>query len=622
MTNDRHHLPSSFSVGLLSATLCTRFSVLLPSSICYPQPSPPSLLRYSSWQAFKLFNSASRPVKALLSSTGPDSDISSLTQAQGYDRQAVLYPKSSKDVLAAINFAYKSGIEISVKSGGYNPSSWSTRGTLILDLKQLQSVIVHPTAHSSSSSLRPNDDGSGMQIEPTVHERSRDQLTSSGLAQQNNSNHTDAITPSSSSLSNGQKRKYSPSPDSGADSAMPPASETTTQSSRQTSASTSTASTSISSGSSGSATPPIQTLLSQQAQDNANNAAISSLAADKGKRRMLDSDRAPSPSRTHEDQTHFIHANAYPPFNLVNADPEQSRAFHQRRQSQDMQMNAQSGQSVAFIYDPIRKETVFPGNAPPGTVPFSDAPQASSNGTGRVSDMHSASTSTAASNPNTAWPTLAAGSSIAGSGAQHGSANANGTSSSSPAENAFGAADPSNYNFVSFGSGTTARHLDSVSATSDYVRRHTGDKASEEPNKIARNDSGLECFVPWACYPVGSAIFLTGGYGFVSRLYGLSMDLVTQLEIVLPPTSPASSVRAQELSKPPPMVDGELGEKGRIVTLKVDYQNDPDLTHEEKLEQEELWWACRGAGTAFGIVTNITCKAYNIGQVLAGNVIL
>jgi hypothetical protein len=56
--------------------------------------------------------------------------------------------------------------------------------------------------------------------------------------------------------------------------------------------------------------------------------------------------------------------------------------------------------------------------------------------------------------------------------------------------------------------------------------------------------------------------------------------------------------------------------------LKVDYMNDPDLSQEEKQEQEELWWACRGAGTAFGIVTNITSKAYNIGQVLAGNVIL
>lgn len=464
--------------------------------------------------------------------------------------------------------------------------------------------MVHPA--SSKSSPNGASSTNSMQIEPTptVHERGREQLTSSGLDEHN-------ATTTTSSLSN-SKRKHSDSPDSGADSTMLPASESTrngssSSTSRQTSSSTSTSTTSYSSGST---TPPLQTFLAQQAEQSADSVSADK---DKGKRRMLETDRSSSTG----EQTHFIHANAYPPFNLVNADPEQSRAFRSRRQSQDAD-GQRNGQSIPFIYDPIRKETVFPGNAPPGTVPFSDAPRGSSSGQTSIGGaMHSATTSSAAANPNTAWPSGNA-STLRQNGQD--STQADNGSSDSNLDNVFGAANPSDYHLVSFGSGTTAHHLDSVSSTSKYVARLQGDVQS--PNEVCRNDSGVECFVPWACYPVGSAIFLTGGYGFVSRLYGLSMDLVTEFELVLPPTSKASSTRAINLDSPPPMIDGELQETGRIVKLKVDYMNDPDLSQEEKQEQEELWWACRGAGTAFGIVTNITSKAYNIGQVLAGNVIL
>lgn len=576
----------------------------------------------SSWKAFKLFNSASRPVKSLLTSTGPDSTVASLSTPRGYTKQAVLYPKSSKDVLAAMNFAYKSGIEISVKGGGYNPSSWSTRGTLILDLKELKSVVVHPANTSKAPAATPRSDSTNMHSGPTVHERSRGELTSTGVYETN----TSSPAPNgalSSSNANGQKRKHSPSSDSGADSTMPPASEemrgssdsNSTQMSAFGSASTS------SSDSSGSATPPIQTLLAQQAQDNA-------MPSEKGKRRMLDSDRPSSPMQS--QQTQFIHANAYPPFNLVNADPEQSRAFHTRRRSRDQgsasfdnhsEMGS-NGQSVPFIYDPVRKETVFPGSVPPGTIPFSNTSRDASSISAPGGSIYTASTSSTSADPNAPWPSVSARSGHGFQGSNtNGQASTNNSSglSASTAGYAFGAADPSDFSYVSFGSGTTAQHLDTVTSTSEYVIRHKGEHS--EPNEICRNDSGLECFVPWACYPVGSAIFLTGGYGFVSRLYGLSMDLVTELEIVLPPNSTASSKRAIDMNESPPMIDGELSETGRILKLKVDYLNDDSLSQEEKQEQEELWWACRGAGTAFGIVTHITAKAFNIGQVLAGNVI-
>lgn len=507
-------------------------------------------------------------------------------------------------------------------------------------MKELKSVIVHP--HNDHETLKHGTGDVAMHVEPTVHERTREELTSTGVRISNPADPTPSSI-STVATSNSQKRKHSPpSPEPNMDSAMAPVGSENFRSgnSRQPSASTST----DSSTSSGDATPPLQTMLAQQAHDNVNAAVQNGQGvSDKGKRRMLDSDRADATQsqQNGSSRQHFIHANAYPPFNLVNADPEQERAFHQRRRSQDGSIpgpalnanngahandNDQLGASVPFIYDPIRKETVFPGNAPPGTVPFSSS-GGSSASQAQAGTMGVASTNSPASDPNTAWPTVAAGSrmnpgssSLSNNGRSDGSSrpHASRALSTSPVESAFGAADPSDYNLVSFGSGTTAHHLDSVTSTSAFVPSNNG----TEPNEIARNDAGIECFVPWACYPVGSAIFLTGGYGFVSRLYGLSMDLVTGLEIVLPPTSPRTSARAQSTNGPPPLVDGELNEKGRIVTLKVDYANDPELTQEEKAEQEELWWACRGAGTAFGIVTNITCKAYNIGQVLAGNVIL
>lgn len=420
---------------------------------------------------------------------------------------------------------------------------------------------------------------------------------------------------------------------------------------------------SSSSSSNGSATPPIQAILSQQAQEraaangNGNRPANdgingSSSTVDKGKRRMLDSDKERSgtagPGKLHQHH-HYIHANAYPPFNFVNADPVQEQAFHDNvakspdlrdvhlpngnnnHKGNDVEGNdndngmksgddeTDEGVSLPFIYHPGNKETLFPNPAPPGMIPFSQ-PSSSLTSSAMAnlrapeigsSIMHSHATmfSDANAHPSSAGPN---GSGLAQLQASGGQAGLSGTDASLDDTSFFGAADPASYNIVSFGAGTTARRLDEVSSTRDYVVPKGKD------NDYSSNTSGTECFVPWACYPVGSAIFLTGGYGFVSRLYGLSMDLVTELELVLPP-APSSTTNGSASDS-----DGSAGQsaEGRIVRLKADYATDPALSDEEKREQEELWWACRGAGTAFGIATNITCKAYNIGLVLAGNVIL
>ena len=137
---------------------------------------------------------------------------------------------------------------------------------------------------------------------------------------------------------------------------------------------------------------------------------------------------------------------------------------------------------------------------------------------------------------------------------------------------------------VSFGAGVTSRQLDAHTSQHGY-------------------------FIPQGSYPTvspcslraltrqGTALFTTGGTGFLSRAFGLSCDGVDSLEIVLA--------------------------DGRIVQLvPPDSEAARALTEAERTEQAELWWAHRGAGTAFAVVTRITAKAYRVGRVLAGSLIL
>lgn len=86
---------------------------------------------------------------------------------------------------------------------------------------------------------------------------------------------------------------------------------------------------------------------------------------------------------------------------------------------------------------------------------------------------------------------------------------------------------------------------------------------------------------------VGAASISTGGFGFLSRLCGLSMDNVVAAEIVLA--------------------------SGRVVRL----EGEPEPGSEE----ERLWWMFRGCGTALGVVTRVRCRAFKIGLVYAANII-
>ncbi|GAA93536.1 uncharacterized protein L969DRAFT_51479 [Mixia osmundae IAM 14324] len=113
---------------------------------------------------------------------------------------------------------------------------------------------------------------------------------------------------------------------------------------------------------------------------------------------------------------------------------------------------------------------------------------------------------------------------------------------------------------------------------------------------IDRATSRYGYHIPLSSYPVGSALFLSGGFGFASRCHGLSTDNVVCAEFVLA--------------------------DGRIVQLRNESTlEDANLTDEEVQEQRDLWWAVRGAGSAFGVMTRLTAKAYRIGQVYSSNTI-
>ncbi|KAJ3758077.1 hypothetical protein EV360DRAFT_44718 [Lentinula raphanica] len=125
--------------------------------------------------------------------------------------------------------------------------------------------------------------------------------------------------------------------------------------------------------------------------------------------------------------------------------------------------------------------------------------------------------------------------------------------------------------YVTFGAGMRQKEIDTFTANNPLRAR-----------SISGGQDTVPYHVPFAAHPAGSSIMLLGGFGFLGRLYGLSIDNLVEVEMVLA--------------------------DGRIV-----------IVNEE--EYADLWWALRGAGPAFGIATRYKAKAYPIPVVFAGNLI-
>jgi FAD/FMN-containing dehydrogenase len=94
---------------------------------------------------------------------------------------------------------------------------------------------------------------------------------------------------------------------------------------------------------------------------------------------------------------------------------------------------------------------------------------------------------------------------------------------------------------------------------------------------------------------------ILGGFGFLGRLHGLSTDNLVEAEVVLA--------------------------DGQIVT--VSQTEHPGMCYIYKIipygglswSFSDLWWAMRGAGPAFGVVTRYKARAYPVPVVFAGNLI-
>ncbi|KAF8434316.1 hypothetical protein L210DRAFT_3553604 [Boletus edulis BED1] len=125
--------------------------------------------------------------------------------------------------------------------------------------------------------------------------------------------------------------------------------------------------------------------------------------------------------------------------------------------------------------------------------------------------------------------------------------------------------------YVTFGAGMRQKEVDQFCATN-----------SLEARSLAGGRSTVPYHIPFAAHPVGSAVMLLGGFGFLGRLHGLSIDHLVEAEVVLA--------------------------DGRIVIAS------------EK-EHPDLWWALRGAGPAFGVVTRYKARAFPVPVVFAGSLI-
>ncbi|KAL5638537.1 hypothetical protein ACGC1H_005271 [Rhizoctonia solani] len=171
--------------------------------------------------------------------------------------------------------------------------------------------------------------------------------------------------------------------------------------------------------------------------------------------------------------------------------------------------------------------------------------------------------------------------------------------------------------------------------------------------------TAIPYYVPFAAHPVGSSVMLLGGFGFQSRLRGLSMDCLVEAEVVLADGRivwvSASGVKDQdgndvefdeeELDADAREFIEEEKERTKRLKEKSKEQDSEPTESDSKYEQpahtggmsaqvdettaqdEEavcrrgLWWALRGAGSAFGIVVRYKTKAFPVPVVFAGNLI-
>ncbi|KZS87600.1 hypothetical protein SISNIDRAFT_460776, partial [Sistotremastrum niveocremeum HHB9708] len=132
--------------------------------------------------------------------------------------------------------------------------------------------------------------------------------------------------------------------------------------------------------------------------------------------------------------------------------------------------------------------------------------------------------------------------------------------------------------YVTFSAGAKQKDVDRYMNSERVPGRVVGERDASNDG----GDIGIPYHVPFAAHPVGSSVMLLAGFGFLSRLHGLSIDALVEVEYVLA--------------------------SGDVITVN-------------KFEHPDLWWAIRGCGPAFGIATRYKAMAYPVPQVFAGNLV-
>ena len=79
--------------------------------------------------------------------------------------------------------------------------------------------------------------------------------------------------------------------------------------------------------------------------------------------------------------------------------------------------------------------------------------------------------------------------------------------------------------YVTFGAGMRQREIDAYTAAHALAGLNSVTGRLEE--------GAVPYHVPMSAHPVGSSIMILAGFGFISRMHGLSVDNVVEVEMVL-----------------------------------------------------------------------------------------